>query len=404
MLPILYKPLFLIALLCFCFPAKQFAQKNLATENGSRRNPAIGLHYGIANFSHSPFDAGAINHGYALSFLDGIAGKYDYMVQAGSISPRYPLGKEQNDNRDLLHFINIYGMRRFFSDTVFINPFLGAGPGMVLYKKNLHACLTAAAGFQLRISTSIFLHTQFSYQVNLSSAINNNLAASIGLLGTILQRKKKNKPIWINHALPAQQKPVDTDGDGIIDSADACPTVPGPRTFHGCPDTDGDGIPDNNDSCVTVPGISAYFGCPPPTVKAPVPTIKVDTLTKAKPVIHDSISNVMNELARQIYFETDKATLTPASVQALTSIVNLLKMQPFTQLQIEGHTDNTGTEKRNAQLSEERAKTVLEYLVNGGIDRQKLTAKGFGATRPVADNATPEGRTKNRRTVFALYK
>jgi len=197
---------------------------------------------------------------------------------------------------------------------------------------------------------------------------------------------------------------LDTDGDGIVDSEDACPTAPGPRTFHGCPDTDGDGIPDNNDSCVTVPGTSTFFGCPPPTAKAPDLTIKIDTLSNKKPVIHDSISHVMNEMAKQIYFETDKATLTAESVQALTSIINLLKMQSFTQLQIEGHTDNTGTDKRNAELSAERANTVLEYLVNGGIDRKKLTATGFGATRPVADNSTPEGRAKNRRTLFVLYK
>jgi OOP family OmpA-OmpF porin len=403
MLPILPKLLFFIALY-FCFPAKQFAQKNSAMDNGLRRNPAIGLHYNISNFSHSPFETGAINHGYALSFLDGIAGKYDYMVQAGSISPRYPLGKEQNDNKDLLHFINIYGIRRFFADTVFINPFLGAGPGMLFYNKNIHASLTAAAGFQLRISTSVFLHTQFNYQVNLSPSINNNLAASVGLLGTILHRKKKNKTIWTNHAVPAKQTPLDTDGDGIVDNEDACPTAPGPRTFHGCPDTDGDGIPDNSDSCVTEPGTSKFFGCPPPTAKVSAPTIKIDTLTNKKPVIQDSISHVMNEMAKQLYFETDKATLTAASIEALTSIVNLLKRQPFTQLQIEGHTDNTGTEKRNAQLSAERANTVLEYLVNGGIDRKKLTAAGFGATRPIADNSTSEGRAKNRRTLFVLYK
>jgi OmpA-OmpF porin, OOP family len=403
MRPILPKPLFFIAL-CFCFPAKQFAQKKVATDSSYRRNPAIGLHYSISNYSHSPFETGAINHGYALSFLDGIAGKYDYMVQAGSISPRYPLGKEQNDRKDLLHFINIYGIRRFFADTVLVNPFVGAGPGLFLYNKSIHASVAAAAGFQLRISSSIFLHTQLNYQVNLSSATNNNLGASFGLLGTILHRKKKYKPLWTNHAVPAQQKVADTDGDGIADNEDACPTLPGPRTFHGCPDTDGDGIPDNNDSCVTVPGTSAFSGCPPPTEKTAAPTVKIDTLTKEKMVIHDSISTAMNELAKQIYFETDKATLTASSIQALTTIVHLLKMQPFTQLQIEGHTDNTGTEQRNAELSAERANTVLEYLVKGGIDRNKMTTKGFGATRPVADNSTPEGRAKNRRTLFVLYK
>lgn len=402
MLHISNKPILLVALLCFCFSIKQFAQNNLATEHGYRRNPAIGLHYGISNFSHAPFEISNINHGYALSFLDGIAGKYDYMVQGGSISPRYPLGKEQNDSRNLLHFINIYGMRRFFADTVFINPFLGAGPGIILYEKSLQASFHAGTGFQLRISNSVFLHTQLSYHVNVSSSINNNVTASIGLLGIILQRKKKAITTITHPAATAQQTISDIDKDGIVDTADACPTAPGPLTFHGCPDTDGDGIPDNTDKCPAEPGTIEFIGCPPPTTKAPAPIIKVDTLTKH--LIHDSISTVMNKLAEHIYFETDKATLTPASTQALNTIVTLLKMQSFTQLQIEGHTDNTGTEKRNAQLSEERAKTVFAYLVSGGIDPKKLTAKGFGATRPVADNATAQGRAKNRRTLFVLYK
>lgn len=395
-----YKSTFFIVLLCFCFSAKQFAQVNVTTY---RRNPAIGLHYGISNFSHSPFEMGHINHGYALSFLDGIAGKYDYMIQGGSISPRFPLGKEQNDSRNLLHFINIYGMRRFFPDTVFINPFLGAGPGGSLYRGHLYAAVNGAAGFQLRISGSIFLHTQLNYQVNFSSSINNNVAASIGLLGTILQRKKKNKTPITRRSVPVQQSLADTDRDGIIDIKDSCPTIPGPPNFHGCPDTDGDGIPDNRDKCITEPGIIEYSGCPAPTVKAPAPIIKTDTLV-VNDKQADSISTVMNELAQYIFFKTDKATLTPASVEALNKIVDLLKQQPFKQLQIEGHTDNTGTPKRNEALSEQRAEAVLEYLVAAGIDRKKLTAKGFGATMPIANNKTAEGRARNRRTVFVLYK
>jgi len=221
-------------------------------------------------------------------------------------------------------------------------------------------------------------------------------------MGIILQRKKKIITTVTHPTATAQQTISDIDKDGIVDTADACPTAPGPLTFHGCPDTDGDGIPDNADKCPTQPGTIEFIGCPAPTTKTPAPVIKIDTLTRSPD--HDSMAIVMNNLAEQIYFETDKATLTPASTLALNTIVQLLKIQPFTQLQIEGHTDNTGTIKRNEQLSEERAKTVLEYLVNAGIDRKKLIAKGFGATRPVADNSTLSGRAKNRRTLFVLIK
>jgi OOP family OmpA-OmpF porin len=401
-----HKPTLLLGLLCFCLSSKPFAQNNEAKEHITRRNPAIGLHYGVSNFSHTPFDIKQINNGYALSFLDGITGKYDYMVQGGSISPKYPLGKEHNDSRNLLHFIKIYGMRRFFADTVFINPYIGAGPGITLYDAGLSATFHAGTGFQLRLFNNIFLHTQLTYQVNLSSSINNSVSASVGLLGTILHRKQHHKAAIIHPSTRTQLHLADFDKDGIPDIQDACPTAPGPSTFSGCPDTDGDGIPDNKDKCPAEPGTIAYSGCPAPDARPPAAIAKIDTLIvpDTQPMLTDSISTVINELAQNIYFETNKATLTSASIQALNKIVALLKTMPFKQLQIEGHTDNTGTAKRNEQLSEQRAKTVLAYLVSAGIDIKKLTARGFGATRPVADNKTAGGRARNRRTVFVLYQ
>ncbi len=392
-----FKTISLTVVLFFCYVSCLLAQTNFSRRDIVRRNPAIGLHYGISNFSHSPFEINKINHGYALSFLDGLGGKYDYMIQAGSISPKHPLGKTLNDGNNLLHFINIYGIRRFFADTVLFNPFAGAGSGVSLYNTQFIPNLQAATGFQLRISSTIFLHTQLNYQVNFSSAVNNNLSASIGLLGTILQRKKKNRTVVSHPTSLTQQLIADIDRDGIPDSLDACPTLAGPATFKGCPDTDGDGIADNNDQCPTTPGLAAYHGCPPPNVDPPPASMRIDTLKT-----NDSISTVINELAQSIYFETNKATLTPASTGVLSKIVDLLKTQHFKQLQIEGHTDNTGTTKRNDQLSHERAQTVLEYLAAAGIDQNKLIARGFGASRPVAPNTTPDGRARNRRTVFIL--
>ena len=398
MFPSPYKRILLLTLLCFCFAIKQFAQNAYPTRVIERRDPAIGLHYSITNFSHSPFDISLINHGYALSFLDGISGKYDYMVQGGSISPQYPLGKEPNENKNLLHFIDIYGIRRCFADTVLINPFVAAGPGITLYNGSAGFAINAGAGFQMRISGTVFLHTQLNYQVHFSSAINNNVTASVGLLGTILKRNKRIKTVAGRSTMPIPPSVTDTDGDGIADSVDGCPGIAGPATFNGCPDTDGDGIPDNKDKCPHEAGTVEYGGCPPPHPQPAAAITKIDTLNA------DSITRAMNELGQLIYFETNKATLRPESTRALNIIVALLKAQPFKHLQIEGHTDNTGTLKRNEQLSIERAQTVLAYLVAAGIDAGKLTATGFGSTKPVADNKTVEGRARNRRTAFVLYQ
>ena len=398
MFPSPYKPILLLTLLCLCFAIKQFAQNAYRARVVERRNPAIGLHYSITDFSHSPFNISLINHGYALSFLDGISGKYDYMIQGGSISPQYPLGNKPNENKNLLHFIDIYGIRRCFADTVLINPFVGAGPGITLYKGNAGFAFNAGAGFQIRISGTVFLHTQLNYQIHFSPAINNNVTASVGLLGTILKRNKRIKTVAGRSTMPIPPSVTDTDGDGIADSVDACPGIAGPATFNGCPDTDGDGIPDNKDQCPHEAGTVEYGGCPPPHPQPAAAITKIDTLNA------DSITRAMNELGQLIYFETNKATLRPESTRALNIIVALLKAQPFKHLQIEGHTDNTGTLKRNEQLSIERAQTVLAYLVAAGIDAGKLTATGFGSTKPVADNKTVEGRARNRRTAFVLYQ
>jgi OOP family OmpA-OmpF porin len=85
----------------------------------------------------------------------------------------------------------------------------------------------------------------------------------------------------------------------------------------------------------------------------------------------------------------------------LDSVAQYLKASPAVALEIQGHTDNIGGAASNLALSQHRAEAVKTYLVSAGIDAKRLTAKGFGLTVPVSDNATPEGRARNRRVVFA---
>ncbi len=101
-----------------------------------------------------------------------------------------------------------------------------------------------------------------------------------------------------------------------------------------------------------------------------------------------------------ILFDTGKATIQPASQQTLTEVAKLLKKNAAWKMQVEGHTDNAGTKETNAKLSQARADAVRAWLVSNGIDTARLTAKGFGDTKPVADNAIEEGRAKNRRVAL----
>jgi outer membrane protein OmpA-like peptidoglycan-associated protein/tetratricopeptide (TPR) repeat protein len=101
---------------------------------------------------------------------------------------------------------------------------------------------------------------------------------------------------------------------------------------------------------------------------------------------------------RNIEFETGSARLQTASFVELDKLVALLKDNEGLRVEIGGHTDNVGAVNDNQKLSEARAKSVVEYLINKGIDTKRLTAKGYGSSKPIADNATEAGRARNRRT------
>lgn len=103
-----------------------------------------------------------------------------------------------------------------------------------------------------------------------------------------------------------------------------------------------------------------------------------------------------------IYFETGKSVLTVDSYEALDQVVRFLENNETVRLEISGHTDNTGSLRINTNLSEARAKAVVDYVVGRGIEEARLEFKGYADSQPVADNSTPEGREKNRRVEFKV--
>lgn len=105
-----------------------------------------------------------------------------------------------------------------------------------------------------------------------------------------------------------------------------------------------------------------------------------------------------------VFFETNQATLKPESKAELDKLVMLLKNNPDKKVEIGGHTDNVGSDTANQTLSDNRAASVVQYLISKGIPKEKLVAKGYGETMPVADNATEPGRAKNRRTEFKILE
>jgi OOP family OmpA-OmpF porin len=107
--------------------------------------------------------------------------------------------------------------------------------------------------------------------------------------------------------------------------------------------------------------------------------------------------NKNGSVSLQINFETGKSAIKPESQVIVDQIAEMLKTNPGLKVSIEGHTDNVGSAAANKTLSESRAKSVVASLVLKGIDKTRLSSKGWGQEKPVADNGTDEGKAKNRR-------
>jgi outer membrane protein OmpA-like peptidoglycan-associated protein len=105
---------------------------------------------------------------------------------------------------------------------------------------------------------------------------------------------------------------------------------------------------------------------------------------------------------RSILFQTSSAELGAEDRLALEGFARYLNRNPAFRIEIQGHTDNVGSAQANISLSQQRAERVLDHLVQLGVERSRLRAKGYGASRPVASNQNEEGRSRNRRTAFEI--
>jgi len=128
-----------------------------------------------------------------------------------------------------------------------------------------------------------------------------------------------------------------------------------------------------------------------------------DTLTASG--AYDNTPNIGDVSLLDINFELDKADITPASMPIIDNMVTLMKAYPSLTVEVRGHTDNsnnTGDPVYNDKLSQRRADAVKAALVKKGIQGSRISTKGFGATQPIADNSTEEGKARNRRTEFVI--
>ncbi|HEX2608589.1 MAG TPA: OmpA family protein [Flavisolibacter sp.] len=374
--------------------------------------------------------------GLALTYFKGVQKHIDFAGTLAASFPSTPVVSNPNAGRDGL-FLEADASFNFkmFSDRYIFTPYLIAGVGGSKYKSYYGAFVPLGGGFKFNLFDEASVFITLQYRVPVISETNNyHFFTSVGVSGILGKKKERVVP-------PPPPPPADTDGDGIFDSTDQCPAVPGLAKYNGCPvpDTDKDGINDEQDQCPTVPGMAKYNGCPVPDTDkdgindeedkcpsvpgvaryqgCPVPDTdgdgvndeedKCPTLAGTRenngcPEVKQEIVKKMEYAAKRIFFVTGSAKLSTKSNAALNEIVKILNDDKDLKLSIEGHTDNVGKADFNKDLSDKRANSVRTYLVGKGIDEARLTAIGFGLEQPIADNKTAAGRAKNRRVELKL--
>ena len=186
--------------------------------------------------------------------------------------------------------------------------------------------------------------------------------------------------------------PIDSDSDGVANYLDKCPETSQSLAVDksGCPvDTDGDGVLNDRDACPETPGGEAVDskGCPIPKATQSAKVTEAGTW-----------------LYEDIKFDSSSANIKHGSYPVLAEIAGVLNQNPNLKVEIQGHTDSAGSLALNNKLSVDRADAVQAYLIKEGVNPDQLTSTGYGPSKPLAPNDTPEGRARNRRVELKLLR
>lgn len=375
--------------------------------------------------------------GFGLSYIKGINQHFDYSVN-GMMAPvsypvRRPDGSVMRTSDGLMFEATAQIHMKLLPDNFVFVPYLTAGVGGSAWKGRYEAFTPLGGGIQIRIGQDNFLFSNFQYRIPVTQGANYHFFYGLGFaesIGKSREPEVKEAPVA---PVAAPEPPADRDKDGIIDSEDKCPDVPGIAKYAGCPipDTDGDGINDEQDKCPTVKGVAKYNGCPIPDTDGDgindeedkCPSVAGLARYQGCPIPDTDGDGVNDEndkcpavaglpelkgcprpdfKGENVLFGSGNALLVATGKQELDKLIPYLNEFSNVRVNIEGHTDNTGNAAANQKLSENRAASVKKYLVEKGISADRMTTSGFGATKPIAPNNTAAGRKLNRRVVFTI--
>lgn len=385
---------------------------------------------------------GESSPGIGIHYFKGLKKHIDFAGNFSTAFINFPIANRPNQGNDrLLLTLDATSQFKLTSEEYWIQPFVSAGIGGHKYKSYWGAYIPLGVGMNIDLynEAKLFFNSQYRVPVTTGSS-NYHFFHAIGITGRV--GKKREAKVITPPPPPVPEAPKDSDGDGITDDKDKCPTVPGVAKYEGCPvpdtdkdginddddkcptvagfakyqgcpvpDTDKDGINDEEDKCPTVPGVARYQGCPVPDTDGDgindeedkCPTVPGIASLQGCPEVADEVKKTMSTAEKNIYFAFASTKLLSKSYAALNEVVKILNDNTSLKLKINGHTDYIGSDEYNLNLSNGRAGSVKAYLVGKGIDANRLESEGFGESAPVADNNTAAGRQMNRRVEMKVY-
>ncbi len=330
---------------------------------------------------------------------------------------------EDNVNETDIIRLGLNGVYEFATSGVV--PFAKAGIGYEymdtrLYENDSDLYVDAGAGVKVPLTDAMSLKAEALYMLkDLGDRRDSNLALLVGISfpfdsaaqPTVVKEEpvKAAEPVPVPKPAPAPAPaPVDSDGDGVYDNADACANTPAgaPVDAKGCPlDSDRDGVIDLLDRCAGTPNGAPVDakGCPLDSDRDGV----IDLLDKCPGTPEGfkvDTEGCPLTMDLELTYETNSAKIDAASMPKVQAFGKFLLENPGYSVHIVGHTDDRGAAAYNQKLSEKRAQSVRDALVEQGVGSARITSEGKGEAEPKADNATAEGRLANRRIEVQLHR
>lgn len=396
-------------------PALLSATLTLATEYNYELSPIIGYNFAEGNL-------GIKNDGHALGALE-----MQFNTPESKISPEFSLlysPKVKYENGGNTRFVRgafngVYN----FDKQGYIVPFTKLGVGIErISDENRHNktgfFADAGVGVKVPFTDNLSMKLEALYMAKIAkhnSIADSNLVTMLGLTYAFGKQPEEKKPLQedtVREEVVVVVVDGDDDNDGVLNSQDSClETRAGVKVDAlGCPavlDSDKDGVSDSYDRCPNTPQGDKVdsVGC---TINLDIDN---DGVLNDKDICPNTVSGeavnsdgCAKTVTLQITFKSASADIEANSAPAINEYADFLTTYTNYSAKIVGYTDNTGSKKLNEKLSQERANQVRALLIDRGVNPNQVTALGLGSANPVADNATAEGRAKNRRIEAELTR